>query len=348
MIRYTNGNIFESNAMALVNTVNTEGIMGKGLALQFKSRFPENFRAYKKACDANAVALGHMFIYETGSLIGPRYIINFPTKDKWRNRSLMSSIRDGLVALAEEIKAKGITSVAIPPLGCGLGGLPWHDVKVEMERALGHLQDVDIQVFEPLAGDNPAPVPLPGRKLTLVKASILYAFQRYMRMAVSTEMTFVEAHKLCYFMQVFGLDMGLHFAPWRYGPYAKNLKFVFQDMEGIWIEGFGDGTAGAFSTFRLLPRADEAKAVCNPQPGDLFSRLEKFIESFESPLGLELLATVHWLIAEEKIPAELTAISTAIGNWCGNRDGYGTRKKLLFHDDLLRMAVERLEWRGKP
>ena len=149
MIRYTTGDILDADAQALVNTVNCVGIMGRGIALQFKKAFPENFKAYKKACDREEVQPGRMFVFETGYLANPKYIINFPTKRHWRGKSRIEDIEAGLTSLVEEIRKRRIGSVAIPPLGSGLGGLDWREVRSRIEAALSGLGEVHIILFEP-------------------------------------------------------------------------------------------------------------------------------------------------------------------------------------------------------
>jgi len=148
MIEYIPGDILKCRADALVNTVNCVGVMGRGLALQFKNSYPENFRAYKAACDQKEVQPGRMFVYETGQL-APRFIINFPTKRHWRDKSRIEDIEAGLVDLVRVIREKAIRSIAVPPLGCGLGGLDWCEVRSRIEQALGELSGVRVLVFEP-------------------------------------------------------------------------------------------------------------------------------------------------------------------------------------------------------
>lgn len=129
MIRFLLGNIFDSEADALVNTVNCVGVMGRGLALQFKKAFPENFKEYKRACDRGEVVPGRMFVTEPNLPITPKFIVNFPTKRHWRDKSRLDDVEAGLVNLRDEIDIRRIKSIAIPPLGCGLGGLHWPDVR---------------------------------------------------------------------------------------------------------------------------------------------------------------------------------------------------------------------------
>ncbi len=136
MIAYKKGDIIAEDAEALVNTVNCVGIMGRGIALQFKNAFPENFKAYEAACRRAEVQPGRMFVFATQQLTNPRYIINFPTKRHWRGKSRLSDIDAGLDSLVGEIRTRGIRSIAIPPLGTGLGGLSWLDVRPKIEAAI--------------------------------------------------------------------------------------------------------------------------------------------------------------------------------------------------------------------
>lgn len=129
MINFRQGDILADEAEALVNTVNCVGVMGRGVALQFKNRYPENFKAYAAACAANRVVPGKMFVFATGKLVNPRFIINFPTKRHWRGKSHISDIRGGLADLVMAVRENDIHSLAVPPLGCGLGGLEWTTVK---------------------------------------------------------------------------------------------------------------------------------------------------------------------------------------------------------------------------
>lgn len=149
MIHYTHGNLLDASTDALVNAVNTVGVMGKGIALMFKERFPRNMEEYAKACKAKQVQTGRMFITETGELLGPRLIVNFPTKQHWRASSKMEWIDAGLDDLRRCIGAYQIRSIAIPPLGAGNGGLHWLDVKPKIEAALSDLPNVEIHIYEP-------------------------------------------------------------------------------------------------------------------------------------------------------------------------------------------------------
>lgn len=161
MVQIAQGNLLEAPVEALVNTVNTQGIMGKGIALQFKQAFHEMFRDYEKACKAGEVRLGKVHIYDLGGLTGgPRWIINFPTKRHWRERSRLADIETGLQDLIATVRRLGVRSIAVPPLGCGNGGLNWADVRPRIEAAFTNLPDVNVLLFEPETGTQRS-VPLP-------------------------------------------------------------------------------------------------------------------------------------------------------------------------------------------
>ncbi|MCC5806196.1 MAG: macro domain-containing protein [Opitutales bacterium] len=149
MITYRQGNLLESDVEAVVNTVNTVGVMGKGIALMFKERYPEVFKAYAAACKSGEVRTGRMFLTPTNELSGPKWVIHFPTKRHWRRPSQMEWIEKVLVDLARVIREKEIQSVALPPLGCGNGGLVWSEVRERIDSVLGPLEGVDILAFEP-------------------------------------------------------------------------------------------------------------------------------------------------------------------------------------------------------
>ena len=150
VIKYTQGNIFESNCQALINTVNCEGKMGKGLAYQFKKKFPEMEQDYVKVCEHGELYPGKLHIYQENKIL----IINFPTKNKWREKSKIEYIINGLKNLKEEIVKRDIKSVAIPPLGAGKGGLNWNEVKSEINRELLDMENVVFEVYEPSTNIN--------------------------------------------------------------------------------------------------------------------------------------------------------------------------------------------------
>lgn len=232
MIEYRTGDILRADAEALVNTVNCVGIMGRGVALQFKNAYPENFKAYEAACAREEVQPGRMFVFETGYLTNPKYIINFPTKRHWRGKSRMADIEAGLSALAEEIRTRRIRSIAIPPLGSGLGGLDWRDVRPRIEAALRNFDDVRVIVFEPHAAPESRVVArsrdVPN--MTAGRAALVVLMHRYLGGLMDPFVTLLEVHKLMYFMQQAGQPLRLQFSKGPYGPYAENLRHVLRTV----------------------------------------------------------------------------------------------------------------------
>ena len=263
MIELTQGNILKADAEALVNTVNCVGVMGKGIALQFKKAFPENFRAYEAACRHKEISPGRMFVFETGQIFNPRYVINFPTKRHWRGRSRYEDIIAGTKALVEELRNRNIHSIAIPPLGCGLGGLNWHRVRAIIEEAFSTLPDVHVILYEPKGAPQAKDMPVGTGKprMTIARALFVKLMQQYARHAY--RLTLLEIQKLAYFLQESGLDLRLRYVKHLYGPYAHNLNKVLEVLEGHYIRGYGD-TQKPDVEIELLPGAARAGRCVPP------------------------------------------------------------------------------------
>lgn len=338
MIEYTSGAILQCEADALVNTVNCVGVMGRGIALQFKNAFPENFKAYQAACKHEAVQPGRMFVYETGQLAPPRFIINFPTKRHWRGKSRIEDIEAGLVDLARVIREKGIRSIAIPPLGSGLGGLEWNDVRPRIERALAPLEDVQVLVFEP----NGAPtankmahvreVPT----MTAGRAALVELIHRYLGALLDPFVTLLEVHKLMYFMQEAGEPLRLKYVKAPYGPYAENLRHVLRTVEGHLIAGYADGGDAPDKPLKLVPGAiQEASAFLDQHANsrERFERVTRLVEGFESPYGLELLSTVHWVMTQEGV-SQLDEVAKRIHAWNPRKRQFTLRQIAIAADRL--------------
>jgi O-acetyl-ADP-ribose deacetylase (regulator of RNase III) len=315
MIEFRTGDILRTDAEALVNTVNCVGIMGRGVALQFKNDFPENFKAYKAACDHGELQPGKMFVFETGTLTNPKFIINFPTKRHWRGKSRLEDIDSGLDALVEEIRNRGIRSIAIPPLGSGLGGLNWADVRPRIEAALRGINNLNAIVFEP----NAAPVETKSREvpsMTPGRAALVVLMHRYLGGLMDPFVTLLEVHKLMYFMQEGGEPLRLKFAKAPYGPYAENLRHVLHAVEGHLVSGYADGGDAPDKQIELVPGAvKDAEAFLKDRPETVgrFDRVGKLVEGFETPFGLELLATVHWVATRES--AISTDVAAKVYTW---------------------------------
>ena len=258
MIEITRGNLLTADAEALVNTVNTVGVMGKGIALQFKQAFPENYRFYRRACEKGEVQPGRMLVFETGRMLNPRYVVNFPTKRHWRGKSRLTDIRAGLETLVEEIRRRSISSVAVPPLGCGNGGLDWAVVRPLIEDAMNQLPDVKVLLFEPAGAPDPKTMPVrtPRPKMTRARALLIKLLDQYSVLGYSR--TLLEAQKLSYFLQEAGEPLQLRYQRGHYGPYAANLNPVFERLEGHFTRGYGDSQSPGAQLDLLPGSVDEA------------------------------------------------------------------------------------------
>ena len=309
MIEFKAGDILAEDVEAVVNSVNCVGVMGRGIALQFKNAFPENFKAYAAACKRKEVQPGRMFVFESSLLAGPRFIINFPTKRHWRGKSRMEDIEAGLAALKQEIEEREIRSIAIPPLGSGLGRLNWQVVRQCIETRLQELTDVRIIVFEP--GGGPAvewanrstdvPQMTPGR------AALVGLMDQYVRSLLDTSVTLLEVHKLLYFLQKAGEPLGLRYLRKSLGPFAENLRHVLRAVEGHYVSGYSDSGDAPNEELELVPGAmDDARMFLEDHPDtrERFDKVSELVDGFESPFGLELLTTVHWVATEHPNASE--------------------------------------------
>lgn len=340
MIEYKKGDILAEDAEALVNTVNCVGIMGRGIALQFKNAFPENFKSYAAACNRNEVRPGRMFVFETGKLTNPRYIINFPTKRHWRGKSRIEDIDAGLVALAGEIRSRDIRSIAIPPLGSGLGGLDWSKVRSRIEARLRELNDVKVVIFEPgdASADTRTNRSSDVPKMTPGRAALVGLMHRYLNGLLDPFITLLEVHKLMYFMQKAGEPLRLRYAKGPYGPYAENLRHVLKAVEGHLVSGYADGGDAPDKQLKLVPGALEDAVSFLKNKAATQTRFEKvsnLVEGFESPFGLELLATVHWIATNEPVQT-LDDVATWTYAWSDRKKQYSRRQIALAVDVLSR------------
>jgi O-acetyl-ADP-ribose deacetylase (regulator of RNase III) len=338
MIEYKTGDILAEDAEALVNTVNCVGVMGRGIALQFKKAWPENFKAYAAACARNEVQPGRMFVFETHELTNPRYIINFPTKRHWRGKSRIEDIEAGLEALVEVVRTRNIQSIAVPPLGAGLGGLDWVQVRKRIEEGLRGIDDVRVIVFEPSG------VPARGRgrrskkvpKMTPGRAALVGLIQRYLDGLLDPSVTLLEVHKLMYFMQEAGEPLRLRLSKGPFGPYAENLRHVLSAIEGYYVTGYGAGGDEPDKPVELVPGAvKDARALLDqrPETNERFERVAQLVEGFESPFGLELLATVHWVMTREDARSQGDVVRYTY-EW-GSRKEQFTERQILLAKEVL-------------
>ena len=342
MIEYQTGDLFAAEVEALVNTVNCVGVMGRGVALQFKKAFPENFKAYSRACKQGKVEPGRMFITER--LDNPKYIINFPTKRHWRGKSRLGDIESGLHALADEIREREIQSIALPPLGSGLGGLHWPHVRSRIESALKDVAlDVRVIVFEPEGPPDAAVIARLSEapEMTASRAALIVAVDRYLDSQRTGSISLLELHKLMYFLQVAGEPLKLRFEKLHYGPYADNLRHVLNRFEGHFLSGYSDGGDDPGKAITLMPGAvNEARNFLDGN-ADTSLRLDKvaeLIQDHKDPFSMELLATVYWLIDHESA-ATIADVVQGVRAW-------NAHKRETFFSEQIAEACKTLVMRG--
>ncbi len=343
MIETTQGNLLKAPAEALVNTVNTVGVMGKGIALQFRQAFPEMYRAYEKACKDGEVNLGQVQVFDIGGLVGgPRWLINFPTKAHWRSKSRMVDIENGLADLVVKIRKLGIRSIALPPLGCGNGGLDWKEVRPLIENAFTTLPDVRVFLYEPVGAPKSAVMPnrTTRPKLTLGQAALVGLMDRYLKGLLDPFVSLLEIHKLMYFLKAAGEYLPrLTFEKSLYGPYSPDLRHGLIRMEKHLTRGFGEGSDKPSTPVELLPGAIEAAEafLSNlPETKMRIDRVTTLIEGYEDPYGMELLSSVHWVMQHEAGARENVDVAVnGVRNW-------NDRKRHLLKPEHLKLAWKRL------
>lgn len=324
MIQYIIGNILDSNAQALVNTVNTVGVMGKGIALQFKKAYPNNFKAYEKASQSAEIAVGKMFITRDSNVSsGEKVIINFPTKTDWRKPSEYKYIEDGLDDLVKVMAINQIKSIAIPPLGAGNGGLKWEKVKKIIEQKLSHL-DIVVFVYEPTAQIREH---LKKERVKLTDARALLLYVLYDLVKDGEYVSEFSSEKVCYFLQKFGAKkyFKLEYEPNFYGPYSGKVRFVLNALNGSYIMGYSDMNKRPFEPLTLV--ADGYETVkshieSNQELSEIAQKTISFLRGFYSDFALELLSSIDYISTKEKT-FERQIISQKLEEW-------SDRKRSLF------------------
>ena len=351
MMQFTQGNLLDAPVEALVNTVNTVGVMGKGIALMFKEAFPANFDAYEDACKNQEISVGKMFVTETRKLDGPRWVINFPTKKHWRYPSRLEWIVDGLKDLHRVIENLHIQSIALPPLGAGNGGLDWSDVRPKIESVLGDLKGVDILVYEPTEKYQNVAKRTGVEKLTPARALIAEMIRRYWVLGI--DCTYLEVQKLGWFLERSIHALGIHdplrldFKADKYGPYSDKLRHLLNALDGTYLH-CNKRLSDASPTDTIWFDEERRKVV------DLYLQQESSadlrrildytaarIDGFESPLGMELLATVDWLMDREHRRATVEDIRQGLESWPAGETA-AERKLRLFDQRLIRLALKQL------
>jgi O-acetyl-ADP-ribose deacetylase (regulator of RNase III) len=341
MITFKTGDLLQSSAEALVNTVNTVGVMGKGIALQFKEAFPNNNKVYVDACKRKELVPGKLLaVWDENLQLGKKLIINFPTKAHWRQPSKYEYIEKGLTALRQLLQNGQVRSVAIPPLGCGNGGLDWAVVRPMIASALEDL-DLDIIVYEPTDAIKALLQKQESTKiahLTPARAALLYALFVFESMGEYSSL-FV-ANKIAYFLQRKGQKLNLDFKPYHYGPYAIGVEKVLYTLNGVYLKGLEQGQAKPFEPLQLnYEKWEEVNEFVHKKlPFNDLQRLKSLIEflaGYTSELSLEILATVDFILAESP-KATLEEVMKNIASW-------NLRKKELFKLEYVQAAYDYLK-----
>jgi O-acetyl-ADP-ribose deacetylase (regulator of RNase III) len=346
-IQITRGDLLRQEVDAIINTVNCVGVMGKGIALQFKNKWPENFKHYEKACKAGEVRPGKMLVHELGRLGGkPNFIINFPTKDHWRGKSQLSFIEEGLDDLVRVIREHGITSIAMPPLGCGNGGLNWSVVRPLIERKLNALDNtLEVRLFAPNEAPEAASMIIRTKRpnMTAGRAVLIKLLSAYRETGYL--LSKLEVQKIGYFAHVAEVLPRLNYSKNRYGPYSEVLNHALLKMNGHFITGFGDNDKSEAQISVVEGAIKEADDFLENEAHALgaFQRIGKLIDGFESPYGMELLATVHWVAAHDVAIPTVENVAQGICSWEPSNPAWGKRKKTLMSEQHIQVALDRLK-----
>jgi O-acetyl-ADP-ribose deacetylase (regulator of RNase III) len=342
MIHYKTGDILESEAQALVNTVNTVGVMGKGIALQFKKAFPNNFKAYQDACKRKELFVGKLLVTKDGNLnSGTKIIINFPTKGDWRKPSEYSFIEEGLDNFVQIVNKYHIKSVALPPLGAGNGGLEWEKVKKIIEKKL-HSLDIDVFVYEPTMAIREY-LKKERAKLTGARALLLYVL--YDLVGSGEYASEFSSEKICYFLQKFGGEkyLKLHFEPSFYGPYSGKVKHVLNYLNGSYIMGYNDMNKKPFEPLTLIADGYDTVRSYIESDSELIAVAQKttaFLNGYYSDFGLELLSSVDYII-EHINTYDKQIITQQLKNWTN-------RKRSLFsNQEFIDVSIDHIKELGK-
>jgi O-acetyl-ADP-ribose deacetylase (regulator of RNase III) len=352
MIQYTEGNLLDAAADALVNTVNEVGVMGKGIALMFREAFPENTAAYEDACRKGEVRIGTMFVTRNPELVSPRWIINFPTKKHWRQPSKIEWVREGLRDLVRVIREKEIRSIALPPLGCGAGGLHWDVVRREIEAALADVPEVKATVYTPTGVYQNVQKCSGFVELTIARALIAELVRRYSILGI--ECTNLEVQKLAWFLhrsighlKLYDV-LALDFAANKYGPYADKLRHLLNGLDGSYLHC--DKRLSDAGPFDLIYFEDSKRTNVESFLGrsdalpyvPALEQTASIIDGYESPLGMELLATVDWMLSQQGCEPTVAGLRRQLNDWPAGESA-AERKRKLFDDRLLALALDRLK-----
>ena len=338
MIHYITGNLLESDAEALVNTVNTFGVMGKGIALQFKNTFPNNYKKYSEACKNKELEIGQLLITEENILSGKKIVINFPTKTNWRLPSEYKYIEAGLEELVKVIKEKSIKSIAIPPLGAGNGGLDWNKVKSILEKYLSQTE-AEVFIYEPNATIKEV---LKKERVTLTPARAMLLSVLFDLAKNGEFVSEFASEKIAYFLQQFGANEAfkLDFKKSFYGPYSGKVKHVLYYLNGSYIMGYSSKDKKPFEELGIVMESEKEvdEFLSKPENSEyktIAKKTKTFLSGFYSAFGLELLSTIDFIMKEKNIIEE-NEIINYLEKW-------SNRKKTMFtNPQFVKIAMNKL------
>lgn len=340
-IEFKTGDMFDEPTEAIVNTVNCVGVMGKGVALEFKRRWPDNFKEYKKRCSRGEILPGRVFVFDNNDMLSNgthRFLINFPTKVHWRSQSKIEYIREGLDDFVSKVEGFGIKSVSLPPLGCGNGGLDWLHVRPIIEEKLSKLSGVRVVVFLPKDVDADIELGVSPKDLTVGRATMMVAFAELEKF-FGGHLTRLTAQKLTYFLQILGVDFGMSFVKEKYGPYSEKLHKVFKLMEEKrYIYGYSGEDRKVVVSAATYAAANEFLMNARVDVSPIIEKLSLLIEGYETPYGMELLSSVHFLFVSQGI-VDQPAMSEALEAW-------NDHKRESFPEKAVTAALSRLKSDG--
>lgn len=289
MFRALIGDMFESQAQALVNTVNCVGVMGKGVAEQFRKRYPAMFKDYKRRCEQKDVRLGEPYLYRDafGSAI-----VNFPTKSHWRSASRLADIERGLDYLVAHVTEWGLTSVAMPPLGCGNGGLDWSEVGPLIYRKL-HSLPLDVELYAPYGTPTqqlreeflaaPSQMSLEGKGRTQAKmisewVVLMEVLRELQEQSYANPVGRTIFQKICYVVTEMGVPTGFSFAKGTYGPFSEDVKRALHDLANRnWLY---EEPLGRMVVLRIGPAYEKDRRRFSQQISQYKKRIDKTVDLF--------------------------------------------------------------------
>ena len=302
MISFVTGDILTSSAHCLVNTVNCEGYMGKGIAYQFKKKFPENNKNYVAACKAGTFTVGNILFFSEKD----KMIANFPTKNKWKEKSKYSYIKDGLFSLAKGIEANKIQSIAIPPLGCGNGGLDWNRVKQMITESLKD-SSANIIIYEPSKIFIPQKIEIP--KMT---ASHL-VLMRIKAGLTPANFGSLRLQKSAFFLNIFSNTDYFKFTEYKYGPYSHPIEILSRQIKAF-QDTYNVNTSGAEKILYNNIISDTVKTTLEKFQLPIL-KSTNFVNSINSNLELETVATIVSIVKSHPNFTKEEIADYFLNNW---------------------------------